>query len=93
MSADRAREGCRSTNRTCARGPAPPYLSCLRLCALHQEAAEYFAATPAALFLANPLGKSFEPKPRKEIVRSKRRENVSDDVCPRLHPLPLLELF
>jgi hypothetical protein len=26
-------------------------------------------------------------------VRSKRRENVSDDVCPRLHPLPLLELF
>lgn len=55
-------------------------------------AAEYFAATPAALFLANPLGKSFEPKPRKEIVRSKRRENVSHDVCPRLrlHPWGLL---
>lgn len=64
----------------------------------NQVAAQYFAATPAALFLGNPLGKSFEPKPRKEIVRQKRRQNVSCGVClararARRTPPPSSEFF
>jgi hypothetical protein len=45
-----------------------------------QVAVEYFATTPSALCLAHPLGKSFEPKQRKTVIRQRRE--VGEEVRP-----------
>ena len=52
----------------------------LSVAAFYQVAVEYFATTPSALCLANPLGKSFEPKQRKAVVR--QRKDVGEEVRP-----------